>query len=124
MAEPIGEQRGTEELAAEYYRLTGLIESLERQLDPVTDALLARLKDGDTVDVPKTRRRLRRRSRRVLEADRLEQHADMTTRLWNSITRRVPFEPLMTLAIHKGKLTQKMVNECSRRSRPWIEIMK
>lgn len=124
MGQPSAESDGTEALAVEYYRLAGEIEELQRRLEPVEQELLARMKDGDEIDVPGTRRRLRRRSRGVLDPDKLQEHPEVSQSLWNSITRRVPFAPLMKVAVHKGKLKQKTIDECSKRSKPWLSITK
>lgn len=124
MAQPASESAKTEDLAADYYRLAGELEALQRLLDPLESELLARMKDGDKVDIPGTTRRLTRRSRGVLDPDILEKHPDMKPTLWNSITKRVPYKVLIDAAIFKGKITPKMIKECSHRSKPWLQITK
>lgn len=60
------------------------------------------------------------RDRAVLDADKLK--AAVSTQVWTQITSRKPVSLLIAVAIRRGLLTRKLVQQCSHRSQPWIAI--
>ncbi len=94
-------------------------ERAQEKLEALTAQLLPTMAVGDILD-GKTAK-IRKRDRAVLQADDLRNA--INTSLWTKITERKPVAAYYKEAIKRGKLTQDIMDQCSTRSKAWLELL-
>jgi hypothetical protein len=94
-------------------------ERAKDKLTAIEAELLPTMAVGQVLEGSKGK--VRKRDRGVLKPDRLRDK--ISSSLWTSITERKPVAALYKAAIQRGKLTQDEIDQCSDRSKPWLELM-
>jgi len=112
----------TDALITEWSKLTTQMDKLKLKLKPVEQELLARLKIGDPVQIPRKPEKIVKRDRRQLDPVKLQDA--VSDKVWKLITEPKPVAARIEVAIRDGKLTEDVVESCSTRSKAWLAITK
>lgn len=105
-------------LVDQWVELETQISQLKRLQDAIVSALP---KSPSGTELEGHTARVRVRDRAVLRPELLE--AKLSATLWRRITKRVPVADLYRAEVKRGKLTQELLDQCSIRSKSWLEIV-
>lgn len=109
----------TQQLVDQFVAADRAYQAAKEHRDALQELLEARMAVG--AELPGTDRKVRRRDRRVLVAARLK--AKVSNSMWTAITERKPVAALYNAMIVRGKLPAELLDECSTRSKTWIEVI-
>lgn len=108
----------TEDLAKRWAQLAARRKKLQEEIEAVERELMPRMKPGDEIAIGT--KKVKMRDRRQLNDEELEERVSPET--WEAITVRKPDALLIKLALRSGRISANDIDDCSRRTRPWLEV--
>lgn len=106
-------------LVDQFAEASRIADDAKRRVERLQVELDSHIKVGAELEGHKYR--IRKRDRRVLRPERLQQAIPVS--MWRRITKRVPVAALYKAEIERGRLTEQQLDDCSDRSRTWLEVL-